>query len=62
MTIKILKNQLLDIDYVENPEVLPYVDIIVRDGSNGRIQGWFSLDKENTEEVIKQLQRMLPRI
>jgi PP-loop superfamily ATP-utilizing enzyme len=56
---KILRNEKIDIDYVENPEGLPYVDIIGRDCSSGRITSWLSINKEQLEQVVRELQKKL---
>jgi hypothetical protein len=58
LPIKLLNNQKLDIDLVENPEGLPYAEFIVRDCASGRITGWHSLAKEAVSETIKRLQRI----
>lgn len=55
----VLRNEKLDIDYVENPEGLPFVDIICRVQNTGKITGWISLNKEQLEEVVAELQRKL---
>ena len=60
-TIKILRNEKLDIDYVDNPEGLPYIDIIVRN-ENGKITGWHSINREQLEEITRQLQRKLAKL
>lgn len=62
MTIKILRNAKIDIDYVDNPEGLPFVDFIIRNQNNGHIIGWHSFNKEQLEEVIKQCQRILLKL
>jgi hypothetical protein len=59
MIIYILRNEKIDIDYVENPEGLDFVDIIVRDQGNSKITRWHSLSKEQVQEVIEQLQEAL---
>lgn len=56
MTIKLLRNEKIDIDVVENPEGLPYVDLIVR-SEQGKIVGWHSMNKDQLEEVVRELQR-----
>lgn len=56
--IKLLKEDKLDIDVVFNPEGNDYVDMIFRN-FNGRITGWYSLNKEQVEAVIEELQRKL---
>lgn len=55
MSIKILRNEKLEIDYVDNPNGLPYIDIIVRN-ENGKITGWHSINKEQVDELIGKLQ------
>lgn len=59
---KVLRNEKLDIDIVENPEGMPFVDIICRLDPSGRITGWISLNKEQLEEVVKDLQRKLTEL
>lgn len=59
---KILNDQKLDVDLVPNPEGLPYVDMIFRHQSSGRINGWHSLNKEQLEEVVRELQRKLAEL
>lgn len=61
MTIKLLRNEKIDIDVVDNPEGLPYVDLIVRT-ENGKITGWHSINKEQLEEVVRELQRKLAEL
>lgn len=61
MTIKILRNEKLDVDYVDNPEGLPYIDIIVR-SENGKITGWHSINKEQVEEFIGKLQMIYEKL
>lgn len=55
LPIKMLRNGKLDIDLVDNPEGLPYVDLIFRDDATGRITGWHALDKDSVSETIKRL-------
>lgn len=55
ISIKILRNKKLSIDVVNNGLTPLYVDLIVQDGQSGRIEGWFGLNKEQLEEVIKDL-------
>ena len=62
MTIKVLRDEKMDIDYVDNPEGLPFVDIIIRSQHTGRITGWHSVNKEQLEEVVKQLQQRLAEL
>lgn len=62
MTIRILRDEKLELDYVDNPEGLPYIDIIVREIEKGRIRCWSSIDKEQTEEIIVKLQELLKRL
>ena len=59
---KILRNEKLDIDVVENPEGLPFIDIICRSEPTGKITGWISLNKEQAEEVIRELQKKLVKL
>lgn len=55
----VLRNEKLDIDRVENPEGLPFVDIICRVQNTGKITGWISLNKEQLKAVIVELQSKL---
>lgn len=55
--IKILSNNKIDVDRVDNPEGLPYIDLITR-SENGKIVGWCSLKKENVLELIETLSEM----
>lgn len=53
---KILINQKLDIDVMENPNGLPFVEVTCRDQSNNKITGWICINKEQLEEVVRELQ------
>lgn len=58
----ILSNRKLDIDVVDNPEGLPFIDLIVRDISSGKIIGWFQINKEQTQEIIKNLSQLITQL
>lgn len=55
---KILRNEKLDTDTVDNPEGLPFVDLIFRN-EQGRITGWHSVNKEQLETIVRDLQQKL---
>lgn len=61
MTIPILRNDKVDIDYVENPEGLPFVDFIIRNQKGG-IVGWASISKEQLEAIVARLNELKERL